>query len=255
MKKQTLKLLIIILAAVLVLSGGAAAVIFTVVLSPLPAPELSEEVYPSGEPAYSVTFMWESVKNAFGYRVEYKYDLYPDELYKTSVKANSATVDRKKGVLSWRVMTLGQRKRQDSDFSDWKTFDVPPIPLDAPAQVSYAAFSGESGVYYQIIPETWRSGSYTYLYQIKTIEFYEVAVAAPDVSKELALRDTRFVSAQEFLDEEHSFPPASGNWTIYYRAINTKGYYGEFGGLPDEPIELFEIFAPSPWVEVTVTAT
>lgn len=78
---------------------------------------------------YSVTVTWKKLRKTPKYTVEFCYGNINENSVKSfTTEETSATITRQTGILSVRV-------KGNAEFSEWKSIDIPPLKLKAPATV------------------------------------------------------------------------------------------------------------------------
>ena len=125
-KKQKILIIVTVILTV--------AIVATVIAVPLSLIKWSDDVNPRFErfdqrSDYYVIAVWDAVRNADSYTVEYFFDKNSPENTLTSVvTATKFSLQRKKGVLGLRV----KANKNGAQFSDWIYLDIQSIVLSAP---------------------------------------------------------------------------------------------------------------------------
>ncbi len=211
--KKTVAILIIV--AVIVALGGACGATYAIVHRQLRAPEFTD-VSVIAEPSYTIDIEWEKVSGAKSYTLEYKYALYPNETHTvTDITATSYSIRMVKGLLEYRIKSVGKYSSNDSAFSEWKSYEVEPLTLDTFRGFDLKLVEGRG---YQIDMDYFYPVEYVYKGETYKINYYEI-----DFVNEDEFRDDLNPYAYSLTELQEGInyylPVGSGEWTVYVRPV------------------------------------
>ncbi len=206
---------IIIIVAVIVALGGACGITYAIVHRQLKTPEISVANV-NAEPSYTIDLEWKRVSGAVSYTLEYKYALYPDESYTvTDITTTSYSIKMVKGVLEYRIKSVGKYSSNDSMFSEWKSYQVEPLTLDVFRGISLKLVEGRG---YQIDMDYFYPVEYVYKGETYKINYYEI-----DFVNENEFRDELYPYTYSLTELQEGInyylPLGSGEWTVYVRPV------------------------------------
>lgn len=240
------------LIAVLAILGGAIFSLWAVnSVRVTPSPEV---VSLTAAPDFAATIRWRRSAGAEYYVLEYKYAFFPGQTRVVHTSNTYKVIERIKGTLSFRVKAVF--RQGETEFSEWKDYEIAPLPLATPAPFSVAKYAGTSGTQVKMVIGSWNPVTYYYRNNDGAVvedyvNFFEYFVVAPGQDKEtMILHPKTVIAVSDFKIRDFGFAD-SGEWKIYYRAttfdyvINEQGYYAER--------RIDRMYAPTDdWAEVSI---
>lgn len=216
---------IIVIASIFVLAGGCFGVTYAILHRELKTP-VASVVKVNAEPEYTIDLSWQKISGAESYTVEYKYSLYPDNIYTASgISGTSLSIKMIKGELLYRIKSVGKYASNTSPFSEWQSYEVEPLELD---QLRVFNFKIVEGKGYQIDMDTFYPITYVYKGNTYVVNYYEIAVHSEE--ENLTEDEYQFQTYSiSQLNEGISYHFVSGVWTCYVRPA----LYVEINGIKD----------------------
>lgn len=189
------------------------------------------------------TVTWQATQNATSYTVEYDYG--EESTRETKVtEETSLKILRYTGTL--RVRVSAKTNKGDSPFSDWKAEEIPAVPLQAPQYqlVFLLRNPADRPSYYQASRNRgWEPVKVWNGDEEETVEYYQVAVVAPNGDVDTAMQNALTCSREELFEHEFNFDDRKkGTWRIYVRAVNYTWFNGQ---IVPEPEYLYRRYAVS----------
>ena len=215
----------IVIVAILIVAGGCFGFTYAVLHSQLKTPNASV-ISVNAEPDYTIDIGWEKVTGAESYTIEYKYSLYPDEVFTASkIGGNSLTIKMIKGELQFRIKSVGKYASNTSEFSEWKKYIVDPLSLDTFRGFNFKIVAGKG---YQIDMDTFYPITYLYKGNTYVVNYYEIAVHS--LEDNLTEEEYQFQTySLTQLEEGVSFYFDGGTWICYVRPV----LYVDINGIKD----------------------
>lgn len=232
--KKAIAVIVIVLTLVLV--GGGFGITYGVMHRKLKTPN-ANVVRVNAEPDYTIDLSWEKVSGAISYTVQYKYALYPNEIFTASaIGGTSLSVKMVKGELQYRIKSVGKYASNTSDYSEWKSYEVEPLSLDTFRGFNFKYVAGKG---HQIDMDTFYPVTYMYKGSEYAINYYEIAIHSTDEGLTEEEYQFQTYSLTQF-EEGITFNFQSGKWICYIRPV----LYVEINGIKDySQIEgLYELY-------------
>ena len=218
---------IIIVLAVLIVAAGCFGTTYGILHRKLKTPNASV-VNVIAEPNYLIELSWDKVLGAKSYTIEYKYSLYPNVVHTLSdIAGESALIKMVKGTLEYRIKAVGTYASNVSDFSDWNTYEVEPLTLDAFRGFNFKLIAGEG---YQIDMDTFSPVTYVYKGTNYAVNYYEIdALNEDEIRGEDELAPQAYSITQLRAGVTFHMPVGSGTWKFFVRPV----LYVEINGVKD----------------------
>ena len=218
---------IIVVVAVIVIAAGCFGATYGILHRKLKTPQ-AKVINVVAEPSYTIEIGWERVSGAKLYTVEYKYELYPDTVHTaTDIAGTSLTIKMVKGNLQFRIKAIGDYASNTSDFSEWVTYYVEPLTLDAFRGFQFKLIAGQG---YQIDMDTFYPVTYTYKGNTYAVNYYEIdALNGDEFRGEDELQPQAVSLSQLENGITFKLPNGSGVWNFYVRPV----LYVEINGVKD----------------------
>ncbi|MBR2480460.1 MAG: hypothetical protein IKB56_04040 [Clostridia bacterium] len=228
MKKNKLgkkAIAILVAVAILIVAGGCFGITYAVLHRQLQTPNARVKSV-NAEPNYTIDLVWDKISGAESYTVEYKYSLYPDEVFAVKeIGGTSLSIKMIKGELQFRIKSVGKYNSNTSEFSKWTTYNVQPLSLDKFRGFNFKIVEGKG---YQINMDTFHPITYVYKGNSYVVNYYEIAVCLKEdeIAKEDLQPQTYSITQME---KGVSFYFPSGVWLCYVRPV----LYVEYNGIKD----------------------
>lgn len=251
--KPPLKFLIIAFILVLALGGMGTGIFFLSqgAKNSLSAPDDIKITFNS-EFDFWVLVGWNESENAKSYQVDYIYELYPDTVKSVVISDNSYRIERKRGILKYRISARDKAGRLAS--SEWAQIYIPPLYLDQP-RVNSILQNGNLNV-------SWANVSYTYFNNTKQVQLYEYVEEFYYFDDgEYVLEDTNrsskittlnyFIIENNSLDKFHQDGYAKIVFKV--RALNySRTLAGSYQNSPEELYDIYDINSSWGYAEYTL---
>lgn len=198
--------------------------------------------------SFSFLVRWDKVANATSYTLECKYELYPDVIDTYEVFAKDGRyIERKRGEFWYRAKA--NNLSGSSDFSEWKSFVIPPMQLDLP-EITMLQIGNDVIV-------SWTEVQYKYFNNYGTV-FYECIEGGYYIDEEQNV----FPANEPLLtyDRKYTFENVVHLCDIFTIKVRPINYIfmmvpNEINGMPEriimnEPAELYDIYVGTDeWAE------
>ena len=245
--KKKGKVIIIIVIAALILAGGATLGYFLWKQKYNCIPNnFSADIDDQIE--FYVTINWEDIDGAQKYNIEYEYYLYPGVIHSKSVTISEATIYRKRGELKYRVQSVVNGKA--SPFSAWQSYFVPSMEIPFSVDPTLKPDEEKANTYILTLPFI-AYKKYGNEYDLVTT--FEVQEKLPS---DTAFRQSIYkVTTHVYVVPEDE----QGIFTVRVRVLNNTKFPSkdEITGesiivTENLPVELYDLYEPSDWVEVSI---
>lgn len=229
-KKKLIIVGVVILLLAIIISSLSIAIVKKIDSA---APKISIEL--TGQPDNKINISWTKKKSGT-YLVEYRYELV-GEIESKVVYNNTLVLERARGEFSVRVKSLGNKSKDDSSFSDWKSIKI------AAYSLPLASFNLEKIDAKNVKIINFKKSSYSVGDGEKEISYY--------IYKDSVNEEETVLGLNEIQNREISLPDDIENFEAFIKAINYEEPIIDVV-IKDFNNPLYRLFQDSDWHSSTI---